>query len=226
MRCVSLSSTGKREEEHRIVFGGTLLENHKPLSEYGIESGDLHLLPLGYESAGIAVGTPESWRLDSPRLQYTCLAAATATAVTNNQGVVDAIRVISNEKPRHPDITFKSIRLSCASHVFSGEESRYAGFILYAWEDEEGVVKDEWWLNGRHCKSAYFVIQGTDSPDVKRYTGKAPGQVHGAVIDNRPRGTGLETDHVFSFTCVHLPRHHQCCLVFRTLFLAVPCQLL
>ena len=94
-----IEHTGKREEEHRIVFGGKLLENHKPLSEYGIESGDLHLLPLGYESAGIAVGTPESWRLDSPRLQYTCLAAATGTAVTNNEGVVDAIRVISKQKP-------------------------------------------------------------------------------------------------------------------------------
>lgn len=172
----------EREGEHRIIFRGQLLENHKPLTDYGIESGDLHLLPLGNES-GIAAGTPELWPLDS-RVPYHCLAAVTANAVTNNHGVVDAIRVISGDKPSYPDITFKTIRLSCESHVFRAKESRYAGFILYAWTDDEGGVRDEWWLNGKHCKSAYLVIQDTESPDVKRYVGRAPGQVHGAVYWN------------------------------------------
>ena len=123
------------------------------------------------------------WHFDRGPLRP---AAARMRAVYNNEGVEDAIRVISNQKPGHPDITFNTICLSSESHAFSEKESRYAGFILYAWTDDNGVVKDVWQLNGKHCKSAYFVIQGTDSPEVKQYRGsdKAPGQVHGAVYWN------------------------------------------
>ena len=36
--------TEEWEVEFQIFFGGILLESHKSLSEYGIESGNLHLL--------------------------------------------------------------------------------------------------------------------------------------------------------------------------------------
>ena len=100
--------------------------------------------------------------------------------------VIQVIRVKSKINPPYPDIKFDTIYFSNASHAFRGKHRSYAGFILYAWEEDKKKVKIEWWLNRRHCKSAYFVIQDTDSRDVKRYRGrdKAPGQVHGAVYWN------------------------------------------
>ena len=50
--------------------------------------------------------------------------------------------------------------------------------------ESDGRVLQEWWLNGKHCKSAYLVIQDTDSEEVVKYMNKAPGQVHGAVYWN------------------------------------------
>lgn len=171
-------------EGHRILFGGQLLESHRLLSDYGIQSGDLHLLPLGNIS-GIATGTPGAWSVDSPPLPHPVVLAAATTAVdTDEHGKACAIKVISSRKCKCPDIRFDTIRLSCESHVYGGGNKRYAGFILYAWRDDNDDVNTEWRLGGTHCKSAYFVIQDTDSPDVKRYIGKAPGVVHGAVYWN------------------------------------------
>ena len=172
--CDFAVQTRTRKEEYQIFFRGTPLENHKRLDQCGIKSGDLHLQPLGNEKA-LAV---HDQRPRNP------IAVVPAEAVDKNGKMVSGIRITSKEKPKYLDITFDTIRLSDASHAFSRDENHYAGFILYAWEDKDGVVKDEWWLNRRHCKSAYFVIQGTDSPNVKRYIGKAPGKVHGAVYWN------------------------------------------
>lgn len=111
-------------------------------------------------------------------------AAKLTVPVPSNEGEEDeAILVVSAEKP---DITFETIYFSSHSHVFSREGARrYAGFILYAWTDpHNGDVKDEWELNGIQCKSAYLVIQDTDSHSVKRYVKPAPGRVHGAVYWN------------------------------------------
>ncbi len=98
---------------------------------------------------------------------------------------VDRIIVESHKKPNYQNLEFRTIRLSCESHQYDPrKEHKYAGFILYGWENDCGEVLEDWHLNGKHCKSAYLVIQGSDSPDVKRYIGPAPGQVHGAVYWN------------------------------------------
>ena len=82
-----------------------------------------------------------------------------------------------------PVLSFQTIRLSCESHPYSSGRS-YAGFILYGLQSD-GEVLEEWWLNGKHCKNAYLVIQDTDSEAVKRYMAAgAPGMVHGAVYWN------------------------------------------
>ena len=168
------------EQEHRVIFCGQVLENDKSISDYGIAPGDLHLLSLG-PKIGLEIGIQEKWHYDSPPLPFHCLVAVNAMAVTTSDGKVDTFRVISDQKPKYPDLLFKTIRLSCESHPYSSSEKKYAGFVLYGWRDENDHVLDDWRLNGKHCKSAYFVIQGTDSPSVKQYIGRAPGQVHGAV---------------------------------------------
>lgn len=48
-------------------------------------------------------------------------------------------------------------------------------------------MKDEWWLNGKHCKSGYLVIQSTDSEGFRKCRAARPhggGIVHGAVYWN------------------------------------------
>ena len=183
--------TEEWEVEFQIFFGGILLESHKSLSEYGIESGDLHLLPqrnpcnearLHRDHARVS---RRSAPADSSRLA-TLVAVPDRAVDRKKSGVYDAIWVVSKMNPPYPDIRFHTIYFSNVSHPFRGKQRSYAGFILYAWEDDNGDVKIEWRLNGRRCKSAYFVIQDTDSADagVKRYIGRAPGQVHGAVYWN------------------------------------------
>ena len=39
-------------------------------------------------------------------------------------------------------------------------------------------------VNNTYCKTGYIVIQDTDSENVKKWIGKEPGQVHGAVYRN------------------------------------------
>ena len=103
-----------------------------------------------------------------------------AAIVTVNDS--ETIVVKSRSLADSPDLTFKTIRLSCESHPYRPGRN-YGGFILYGLESD-GTVLQDWWLNGKHCKSAYLVIQDTGSEEVKRYIGKAPGQVHGAVYWN------------------------------------------
>ena len=135
--------TGTSAERLSIAFCGEELENSQPLSKYEIRSGDLYLVSLG-------------------RINKRSLVACTRQPSTNDEGRVDAITVSSTQKPKCPDVKFKTIRLSCSSHT-CGQQAMdaYAGFILYAWRDTHGRVLDDWWLNGKHCKSAYMVIQGT-----------------------------------------------------------------
>ena len=83
-----------------------------------------------------------------------------------------------------PVLSFQTIRLSCESHPYSSGRN-YAGFILYGLRESDGEVLEEWWLNGKHCKNAYLVIQDTGSEEVKRcIAAGAPGMVHGAVYWN------------------------------------------
>ena len=91
--------------------------------------------------------------------------------------------VVTSTKSEFPDLSFQTIRLSCASDPYRPGKDNYAGFILFGLKSDR-IVTQDWWLNGKHCKSAYLVIQDTDSEGVKRYIGKAPGQVHGAVYWN------------------------------------------
>jgi hypothetical protein len=52
--------------------------------------------------------------------------------------------------------------------------------IIYQCDD-----KSEWrTANNTHCKTGYIVIQDTDSENVKKWIGKEPGAVHGAVYRN------------------------------------------
>ncbi len=174
---------------HRIslTFCEEELEDHRALHECGIASGDLHLVSLGlsrHSSRPEGVVYRQSFGAGTTLPQAVSLAAVTMAPHTDQHGDTDAIIVTSKMKPKYPDLKFKTIRLSCESHLYSSSEENYAGFILYAWTDEEGVVRDDWVLNGKHCKSAYLVVQSTDSDGVNRYTRKAPGQVHGAVYWN------------------------------------------
>lgn len=75
-------------------------------------------------------------------------------------------------------ISVTTVHLSCSSHVYQPDHD-YAGFILYAHKG-----KTDWTLNGVHCKSGYIVVQDSNSEDVKRYIGKAEGQIHGPVYMN------------------------------------------
>ena len=90
---------------------------------------------------------------------------------------------VRSSRPDFPDLTFKTIRLSCESHPYRPGRN-YAGFILFGLQESDGRVLQEWQMNGKRCKSAYLVIQDTGSEEVKRYIGKARGQVHGAVYWN------------------------------------------
>ena len=145
--------TGSSVEELFITFCGEELENGQPLCRYGILSGDLYLVSLGRKETVIAERASRKQTLG--RLESALL----TKSINETDGRVVAITVSSAQKPKYPDVTFKTIRLSCESNCYSPKERDYAGFILYAWIDEDGRVLDDWWLNGKHCKSAYMVIQ-------------------------------------------------------------------
>ena len=94
-------------------------------------------------------------------------AAAPHVAQTN-----DAIFIESKE-PRDPALQLRVIHFSCASDPFQ-KGHNYAGFILYSHNGET-----DWYLNGRHCKTGYLVIQ-----DTSKHEGVADGDLHGAVYMN------------------------------------------
>ena len=113
----------------------------------------------------------------------------------NSSGKIDTI-VVRSTSSKDSDLEFTTIRLSCESHAYNKKEENYAGFILYGWrQNGNGKVLQDWWLNGKHCRNAYLVIQGTDSAGVKEMRRKgAPGQVHGAVYWN-VFGEGADPGH-------------------------------
>ena len=76
-------------------------------------------------------------------------------------------------------IRLKTMKFSCKSDTYHPGHS-YAGVIIYQYDG-----KSEWrTANNTHCKSGYIVIQDTDSENVKKWIGKEPGAVHGAVYRN------------------------------------------
>ena len=77
------------------------------------------------------------------------------------------------------DIDVKTMRISCQSDTYNPDHN-YAGVIIYQYNG-----KSEWrTANNTRCKSGYIVIQDTDSENVKKWIGKEPGAVHGAVYRN------------------------------------------
>jgi hypothetical protein len=92
----------------------------------------------------------------------------------------DAVFIESAEPERHPAFKLTVIHLSCASDAYQ-QGNDYAGFILYS-HDIDG--KTDWYLNGKHCKTGYLVIQNTAKQEVQRYKGIADGLVHGPVYMN------------------------------------------
>ena len=168
--------TGVSADLLHLTFCEEQMEDHHPLHKYRIPSGDLRLVSLGdHLGEGQDAVEPSLETLwPKPR----CLAAVTS------QVDDETIIVKSSKKPKYQDLRFKTIRLSCESHAYSSGAKNYAGFILYGWTDAYGKVQEDWTLNGKHCKDAYLVVQDSDSYDVKRYMGEAPGVVHGAVYWN------------------------------------------
>lgn len=168
-------ATGVSKNDIHISFREDILQDDDPLHKYGIPSGQLTLVSLGQREhlyRADDFGVEGMGQIMKP----ICLAAATTESYDS-----ETITVTSS-RSKDPDISFSTIRLSCESHLYESGKN-FAGFILYGLE-VEGKVLQDWRLNGKHCKSAYFVVQSTDSDEVKRFIGRAPGQVHGAVYWN------------------------------------------
>ena len=90
------------------------------------------------------------------------------------------LRLVSNPSPAYPDLPsfpFETIHISCKSDAYQGTDYCYAGVIIYSCDG-----KSKWQTaNGTRCKSGYVVIMDTSTKEVKKYQGKSPGLVHGAV---------------------------------------------
>ena len=185
--------TGLSESSFQISFRDTPMNDDDPLHKHGIATGDLALVSLGRgEGQHFADGHEvRPARLESeatvPHPHHVIAAAATTSY--NDETIT-----VRSSRPGYPDLSFSTIRLSCESDPYTRGERNYAGFILYGWEDEEGRMLTDWRLNGKHCRSAYLVVQSTDSPGVTKYReAEAPGVVHGAVYWN-VFGTGSEVN--------------------------------
>ena len=88
----------------------------------------------------------------------------------------ESIRIRSTSEG---DIDVETMHISCQSDMYQRGHN-YAGVITYQYDG-----KSDWTTaNGTRCKSGYIVIQDTDSENVKKWTGKEPGAVHGAVYRN------------------------------------------
>ena len=75
-----------------------------------------------------------------------------------------------------PSFSVETIHISCQSDSYQGNAYSYAGVIIYSCDG-----KSEWkTANGTRCKSGYLVMD-TGTEKVKKYQGKSPGLVHGAV---------------------------------------------
>ena len=84
--------------------------------------------------------------------------------------------------PRSHNKNEVSIETINISHVSDTHRpgGNYGGVIIYQYNS-----KSEWkTANNTYCKSAYIVIQDTDSHNVRRWMSKEPGVVHGAVYRN------------------------------------------
>ena len=98
--------------------------------------------------------------------------AAAFTRMPRNE----SIRILSTSEG---DIDVKTMHISCQSDMYQRGHN-YAGVIIYQYDG-----KSEWrTANNTRCKSGYIVIQDTDSENVKKWIGKEPGAVHGAVYRN------------------------------------------
>ncbi|CAB4035795.1 Hypothetical predicted protein [Paramuricea clavata] len=76
-------------------------------------------------------------------------------------------------------VIIETMHISCKSDTYK-KRHNYGGVIIYQYDG-----KSEWrTANNTRCKSGYIAIQDTDSENVKKWIGKEPGQVHGAVYRN------------------------------------------
>ena len=181
--------TGIPVDDISINFSTKKLANSFSLHLYGIASGEMSLVSLGLKQDSDQNDNfdvdPEADRLYAagyPVLRHSFAAITVAKPYDKSSTIY-----MESKKPGYPDLKFSTIRLSCDSYPYNSEENEYGGFILYGWNDGEGGVKDDWYLNGKHCKSAYLIIQGIHSPGVQRCKNSdpsPPGKVHGAVYWN------------------------------------------
>lgn len=185
--------TGISVDDISISFATKELENSQPLHNYGIASGEISLVSLGlrentdqdhYDVPGLdGPGCTLICNFAGRVALRHCFAAISVAKPYDKSSTI----YVESKKVGYPDLQFHTIRLSCESHPYSSEEKEYGGFILYGWDDGEGSVKDDWYLNGKHCKGAYLVIQGSNSPGIQRckiFNPPPPGMIHGAVYWN------------------------------------------
>jgi hypothetical protein len=85
-------------------------------------------------------------------------------------------------RPRSYDkdeVSVETIHISDISDTYRSGH-KYGGIIIYQYNG-----KSEWkTANDTCCKSAYIVVQDTDSEDVRKRMSTEPGVVHGAVYRN------------------------------------------
>ncbi|CAB4025960.1 Hypothetical predicted protein [Paramuricea clavata] len=115
-----------------------------------------------------------------------CLAAD--VKVSHEKEKLSLIKTVESwwrGKTRKEEVAFETLRLSCKSDTYQ-EGHRYGGVIIYLYKAKsESEWKSDWrTCNNTHCKTGYIVIQDTDSENVKKWIGKEPGKVHGAVYRN------------------------------------------
>ena len=109
------------------------------------------------------------------RISFNTKAAMAVCGATRMRYAGTYVLIYSNEK----NIRVKTMHISCQSDTYHPDHN-YAGVIIYQYDG-----KSEWrTANNTHCKSGYIVIQDTDSENVKKWIGKEPGAVHGAVYRN------------------------------------------
>jgi hypothetical protein len=91
----------------------------------------------------------------------------------------DKIVIVPKSRSKN-GVNLETIHISCKSDIYLGRYYNYGGVIIYQYDD-----MSEWrTVNNTRCKTGYIVIQDTDSENVKKWIGKEPGAVHGAVYRN------------------------------------------
>ena len=173
-----LTGRGISEDDIHISFRENVLQDYQQLQRYGMQSGTITLVPMQKLPSDGDDDQPDGITLaDGSRSMVFC--AAAVTSYNGNDGTI----TVKADKSRgdYDDLSFSTIRLSCESHRYYSRND-YAGFLLYGWENDNRKVVGDWWLNGKHCRSAYLCVQRTDTSEFHEFrNSNYPYTVHGGV---------------------------------------------